>query len=208
MARLSGSLTGPANPSRFRIVEPWLLFLAFAFFSSLVWLIRNWNARGPTDLWKDEDFQPTRRHAADRRREPERPDPHAGHPLIEIGYWSTAWDPERPHPDAFLDPDWSQTEREQVLRYLADGLELPWDGGPVETCVYCGAVLVVEELTDGTYVWPTGLVHYVREHYVRLPGLFVLHVQRTRASRAPDSADTFVEVGRRDTDWWNTLSGI
>ena len=94
-----------------------------------------------------------------------------------------------------------------MLHYLDDGRPLPWDGGPVETCVYCAAVLVVQDLTDGTYVWPTGLVHYVRDHYIRLPGLFVLHVQRTQATRGSVPADTFVEVSQRDTDWWSALSG-
>ena len=184
-----------------------MIALAAVFLSSLRWLIRNWNAHGPTDLWKDEDIEPTRRPAGNGDRAPERPDPHAGAPLVEIGYWSTPWDPGRPHPDAFLDPDWSQEERQQVLRYLAEGIPLPWDQGPVETCMYCGAVLVVEELTDGTYVWPMGLMHYVLEHYVRLPGLFVLHVQRTRAPKLPGSPEMFLEDGPRDADWWNALSG-
>lgn len=79
-------------------MEIWLFGLAFVFLSSLIWLIRNWNAHGPTD------------------------------PLIEIGYWATPRDTSRPDPDAFLDPDWSQEEREQVLHYLDDGLPLPGTG--------------------------------------------------------------------------------
>jgi hypothetical protein len=27
---------------------------------------------------------------------------------------------------------------------------LPWDQRPVETCAFCQAILVTEELTDGT----------------------------------------------------------
>ena len=104
--------------------------------------------------------------------------------MIEIGYWPTSINADRPHPDAFLDPDGSDEEREQVLNFLAEGTPLPWDGGPVEWCVYCRSILVVDELTDGTYVWPTHPLHYVSEHYVRLPGLFVLHVQRARLEGA------------------------
>jgi len=128
-------------------------------------------------------------------------------PLIEIGYWPTSVDPDRPQPDAFLDADWSNEEREQVLRYLADGVPLPWEGGPVEWCVYCGALLVVDELTDGTYVWPTHLIHYVSEHLVRPPGLFVLHIQQAPRSEDSSSEGAFVEDPGRDADWWNALSG-
>ena len=94
-----------------------------------------------------------------------------------------------------------------MLRYLADGIPLPWEGGPVEWCDYCGGILVVDELTDGTYVWPTHLIHDVSEHYVRPPGLFVLHVQRARRSDVSGSEGVFVEAPRRDAAWWNALSG-
>ena len=32
------------------------------------------------------------------------------------------------------------------------------------------------ELTDGTFLWPEGLAHYVRDHDVRLPTAFVEHI--------------------------------
>jgi hypothetical protein len=127
--------------------------------------------------------------------------------LTEIGYWPTSIDADRPHPEAFRDPDWSDQERQLVLQHLSAGAPLPWEGGPVEWCFFCGGVLVVDELTDGTYVWPTHLIHYVSEHDVRVPGLFVLHVQRARRPSVPAWGEEFVETGPRDSDWWNSLSG-
>ena len=94
-----------------------------------------------------------------------------------------------------------------MLRHLTNGIPMPWDGGPVEWCVFCRSVLVVEELTDGTYVWPTHLTHYVSEHDVRLPGLFVLHVQRAQAPIGLPPGQEFVETGPRDSGWWNSLAG-
>jgi hypothetical protein len=29
------------------------------------------------------------------------------------------------------------------------------------------------DLTDGIWVWPQGLEHYVRHHHIRLPGQFI-----------------------------------
>jgi len=51
------------------------------------------------------------------------------------------------------------------------------------------------ELTDGTYVWPSGLVHYVESHDVRLPQRFVTH-----AEARVDS----IEQAQRDEDWWSS----
>lgn len=49
------------------------------------------------------------------------------------------------------------------------------------------------ELTDGTFIWPDGLAHYVRDHAVRLPATFVSHIQREIARW--DYAET-------TTEWW------
>jgi hypothetical protein len=35
------------------------------------------------------------------------------------------------------------------------------------------------DLTDGTWVWPEGLTHYVRVHHVALPASFLEHAART-----------------------------
>jgi len=140
-------------------------------------------------------------------RAPGRPDPHLAQPLIEVGYWATELDPDRPDPRSFVDPAWSPEERELIRRHLAEGSPLPWDQGPVETCAFCSAVLVTEELTGGAYVWPTGLLHYVDEQAVRLPGLFVLDVRRAPPRDPSLVLETFVELDSRETAWWDSLSG-
>ena len=40
----------------------------------------------------------------------------------------------------------------------------------------CGALLGTFDMTDGVYVWPEHLEHYLKEHHVRLPDRFVAHV--------------------------------
>lgn len=137
----------------------------------------------------------------------ERSEPsHEQRPLIEIGYWPTVLDHERPDPARFVDPDWSPEARDAVIGYLASGSPLPWEQGPVEWCSFCEAILVVDELTDGTYVWPTGLIHYVREHSVRLPGSFVSHVLREPQQERDHAAIEHVDR-QHDAEWWNALTG-
>jgi hypothetical protein len=62
------------------------------------------------------------------------------------------------------------------------------------------------ELSDGRYVWPEGLAHYVAEHGVRLPNEFVHHVLAGPASTAEGigskNFDTIV-----DDQWWRAQTG-
>jgi len=51
-------------------------------------------------------------------------------------------------------------------------------------CRFCGREIGFRELTDGRWVWPEGLGHYVEAHDVRLPEAFLASV------RAPDGSAT------------------
>lgn len=44
------------------------------------------------------------------------------------------------------------------------------------TCRICGAACGTEDVSDGVWVWPSGLAHYVGEHRVELPEEFVAWV--------------------------------
>jgi hypothetical protein len=62
-------------------------------------------------------------------------------------------------------------------------------------CRLCGARNGSLELTDGVYVWPDGLSHYVRQHSVRLPTAFTDHVERM---------ETLTDGLTIDDTWWRT----
>ena len=60
-------------------------------------------------------------------------------------------------------------------------------------CRMCGRPNGAVEYTDGTYLWPQGLVHYLDDHDVRLPDEFVRHaIARLDA----------IETAEIDLDWW------
>lgn len=63
-------------------------------------------------------------------------------------------------------------------------------------CRVCGQVVGNLELSDGVYVWPEGLAHYVLSHSVRLPAEFEQH---TRAMRAE------LEEAPIDEVWWRSF---
>ena len=64
------------------------------------------------------------------------------------------------------------------------------------TCRICGAQNGSLELTDGVFLWPEGLAHYVTAHAVRLPAAFVEHVR---------SFMDEIESAHVDETWWRSL---
>ncbi len=85
--------------------------------------------------------------------------------------------------DRSLFPQTLSSHREIVVQYLENGdVEERWFG-----YAYCrfecstpDSKMGSRDFTDGTYVWPEGLAHYVRDHLVDLPVEFVQHVLRKR----------------------------
>ena len=117
--------------------------------------------------------------------------------LILIGYWAGPdTDQSWPRPEAFVDPDWDPDVRDLVVAYLSRGFIVRSYMG-YSTCRMCGEQNGDLELSDGTYVWPEGLVHNLRKHDVRLPELLVAHA--VAAVESMERAD-------RDEDWWRSLS--
>src|SRR5690348_7012982 len=96
-----------------------------------------------------------------------------------IGYWrggpnpaaNVAW----PDPGTLIDESWDQRERLIVASYLTHGF-MPWVAAGVSPCRICGKPNGSAELTDGVYLWPEGLAHYVAEHSVRLPPEVLQHI--------------------------------
>lgn len=82
-----------------------------------------------------------------------------------------------PDPRDLVDPDWPKAERELIAAYLeaAPAVE-HWMG--YSYCRFeCGEHdMGTQDLSDGTWIWPEGLAHYVLEHSVRLPEEFIQHI--------------------------------
>lgn len=99
-------------------------------------------------------------------------------PFILIGYWAEQGKPDSNHPDPhdLVDPDQPREERFAVVDHLTRGLVARAYMGR-SRCRICGDPKNGNlELTDGTFLWPEGLAHYVRDHDVRLPTAFVEHI--------------------------------
>ena len=116
-------------------------------------------------------------------------------PVIRIGYWSGPLSAgDWPNPRDFVDPDWDEEARLDLALYLENGLIARAYMGYSE-CRLCGVQNGNLELTDGGYVWPEGLSHYVRQHSVRLPAAFTEHVERMAS---------LTDGLNIDDTWWRT----
>ena len=114
--------------------------------------------------------------------------------LILIGYWRGEHAVGWPDPSAFVDVTWDELERDLVARYLGRGFVVRAYMG-YSPCRVCGCNNGCLELSDGVYVWPEGLAHYLVDHGVRPPEPFVSHVlSRIEA----------FETAGRDESWWRS----
>jgi hypothetical protein len=115
--------------------------------------------------------------------------------LKRVGYWGEAGS-GLPAPSSLVDDAWGEEDRDAVVEHLGRGFVARAYMGST-TCRICGERIGSLELTDGVYVWPEGLRHYVETHAVRLPETFVEHV------RAFTDAIESAEV---DESWWRSIA--
>jgi hypothetical protein len=111
-----------------------------------------------------------------------------------FGYWGGKSIPQSGLPcvDDFADPDWRPRDKKKLLNYLEKAPVL-MTSGPSATCLVCGCDVGnnSKNHSDGVWVWPAGLSHYVREHAVVLPQAFVDHIRERKYS----------VLSQEDIDW-------
>jgi hypothetical protein len=116
--------------------------------------------------------------------------------LTLIGYWRSEQDPEWPDPATFVDKRWDSEERDLVAMYLSSGI-VTWAAGGISSCRLCGKPNGSAEYTDGVFLWPEGLAHYIRDHHVRIPRRVVEHIRHQWSELLDD-----VDIEDR---WWRTV---
>jgi hypothetical protein len=98
-----------------------------------------------------------------------------------IGYWRSDSETELPDPTLLGQDELSDHDRLRLATFLDAGrLKDQWKGFSwcrfrTKGCKVGGFDMGTCCLTDGKYVWPEGLSHYVREHHIWLPEQFVEH---------------------------------
>ena len=136
--------------------------------------------------------------------------------LKAIGFWITGLHDERqPAPQEFVGA-MPADQRTRLAEYLAAGMTYESYRG-LSWCRFgCGiewALMGSRDLTDGTWLWPEGLAHYVRDHDVVLPDEFVAHALSKVTPRLPGWPDNdlhLVSIPREiepvDHEFWQRWS--
>ena len=129
--------------------------------------------------------------------------------LRRVGYWrplpdakySDPGDELLPDPRTLVDASWDPCIKGQIVSYLRAGKVTCWCAGHSYCRFRCGTpddMMGSYEYTDGVWVWPEGLAHYVEVHSVRLPADFEYHMQQ-RAFKMPADIE-LVDVGVDDLE--------
>lgn len=124
--------------------------------------------------------------------------------LIGCGFWRSLLEPALPDPAWFVDEQWSETERQQVLAYLIKGRRINYWMGLSWCRFRCGEsdnYMGACDLTDGTYCWPEGLAHYIENHNVRLPDEIVTHII-SQVEFPRSKAYQVVDRNKTNNEWW------
>lgn len=129
--------------------------------------------------------------------------------LIAIGYWHSDSEPDLPKPQDFVDFEIDEGLRTIVLEYLTKGQRLhDWMG--YSYCRFnCGIPVHLMGnacITDGKFIWPEGLIHYIKEHSVWLPELFITHLLSNHKSGAKTIEVDEMTFGT--FDWWKTVQKL
>jgi hypothetical protein len=135
--------------------------------------------------------------------------------LKAVGYWNhdgwrfsqpvpenfVAFTTRFPHPPHLVATLGARNAHCRVLRYLRSGHKRMGFWGSSYCRFGCEWVDGTSCVTDGTWVWPEGLVHYVEIHNVPLPDEF-LRTMRRHLWRVPPWARALASIRRWDSTFW------
>ena len=98
-----------------------------------------------------------------------------------IGYWHSEFGEQEEqngfiHPCKVVDPNWEREFRAEIIRYLTTSPVVANFRGLSNCRFGCGENGSAEQ-SDGVWIWPEGLAHYVEQHNVTLPPAFVAHMK-------------------------------
>lgn len=129
--------------------------------------------------------------------------------LRRVGFWCSRREdlddpcnPGYPDPVQLVDPQWRAPIRDRLIAYLRDGQQVCLYGGSshcrFDGCEYSRGGLGSTDLSDGAWIWPEGLCHYVQEHDVRIPDEMVDDIAARNFTCLPKPVKHFKE----DRGFW------
>lgn len=124
-----------------------------------------------------------------------------------IGYWHSFSEPHFPDPAHFIDEPVDNEIKKLTLQYLRSGIKTNAIYLGSSWCRFrCGTPSTGSaEYTDGEYVWPEGLLHYVEHHNIRLPQIILDKILSTPTQKIVVPHD--IQLLNINYDWWKNQRG-
>ena len=104
-----------------------------------------------------------------------------------FGFWRDEQSPESNLPllADWVDPLWTPQDRLELIEYVRSAPMVVATSGQ-KACALCDAELSVSSFqSDGAWLWPQDLGHYMANHGVRLPDAFAMHI-KANGYQTPD----------------------
>lgn len=122
--------------------------------------------------------------------------------VLAIGYWHGPMVNGLLHPQGLVDETWEPERRTRIVSYLDAGVDngMRWAGDAF--CRFgCPGGFGSRDLTDGRWLWPQGLSHYLKDHHIRLPQDFVISAASSNF-RSSHSCPSGYDLAQADFEFW------
>lgn len=133
--------------------------------------------------------------------------------LKAIGFWNGYNENRFIDPSALVDEGWEDSNKGKIIAYLNGFPRINHQNGYSYCRFGCNEGSMFDpnmgcaERSDGIWVWPEGLVHYVDDHYIKLPSEFVDTMKSNDFKCVDDVGQGIVDYGFWE-DWCNKVRGL
>ena len=88
---------------------------------------------------------------------------------------SSSW----PYWKHLVDPTWNPNDKDQIVKYLETASTAAVSGYEDMDCPVCKNAKwnPSHYRSDGVWLWPSDLAHFVDEHQMRIPERFLVHIR-------------------------------
>ena len=133
--------------------------------------------------------------------------------LKAVGFWNGDSEERFVDPALLVDEEWEQENMDKIIAYLKGFKRINHQMGFSYCRFGCNGGsrfdpnMGTSEQTDGIWIWPEGLVHYVEDHNIRLPSEFIDTMKRNDFAVVHDVGNGMIDYGFW-IDWCNKVKGL
>lgn len=112
-----------------------------------------------------------------------------------FGFWQVDAenDAHLPLLETWIAPAWQPEDREELLSYIENAPLVVASSNLKSPCLICGALQNSSDFrSDGDWLWPADLAHYISQHRVRIPDSMIQHI-RQKAHMPPSDVNAGID---------------